>query len=354
MQPIISRSIRVPQLGGPEVLKFIAQDQTLDPAALSPTQVIVKHAFAGINFIDTYVRSGLYPAKEPNYIPGTEGCGTVLFAGKNVPPEFSVGKKVAFFQTLQGSYTSHAIHNFQDLVAVPPQLYNSSSSTTSSNNDADLAVTAMLIQGITAHYLSSSCFPVSEKTQTVLLNAAAGGTGSLLSQMCKLRGAKKVIGVCGGPEKAKLAKEVGKCDEVIDYKTNPDWVAQVKLLAPEGVDVFYDSVGKSTFEKDCFSVLKRRGAMITFGNASGPVPPLAPLTLTKYGSISLQRPKMFDFVDRASGELDERMNEITQWIVERKLTLSISKVLKLEDAAEAHRLLESGTTTGKLLLDCQA
>lgn len=337
MNPI-ARSIRVAQCGGPEVMQLATA--AIDLASVGPRQVLVKHTYAGVNFIDTYYRSGLYPqssAKPFPYIPGTEGCGTVVHGGSDVAASM-VGQRVCFFSAIQGSYASLAVHDVDDLIPIAPGLQ-------------DAQATAMLTQGLTAHYLSHSCYPVAAGT-TVLLNAAAGGTGLLLSQVCKLRGAR-VIGVCGGPEKAALAASVGKADHVVDYHATPDWVAEVRKLCPAGVDVFFDGVGKATFEANGMSVLRRRGSMVTFGNASGAVPPLAPLALTKLGSVSLQRPTMFDFVDRASGERDARMQDLARWIAEGKLAITVSSVLPLDRAAEAHALLQSGKTTGKLLLDCQ-
>lgn len=324
------RCVKVAAIGGPEVLQVA--DYPIADVKLQPDQVLIRNSFAGLNFIDTYYRSGLYPKPLP-YVAGDEGCGAIVKCGDAVDKS-RLSTRVAYFRS-QGSYSSFVIAQAADVFPVPDSV-------------ADDTAAAVMLQGCTAHYLATSCYRVTAQ-DTVLIHAAAGGTGLILSQICKIFGAR-VIGTCGGPEKAELAKAVGKADEVVDYNAVADWPSAVRQIVPEGVNVVFDGVGKATFEKS-LTVLRKRGTMITFGNASGPVDPIAPLTLTKFGSITLQRPSLKDY--SAPGEIDERVADLFRWIAEGKLQVLIGKAFKLDQAAEAHQYLTGRQSTGKVLLNCQ-
>jgi NADPH2:quinone reductase len=286
-------------------------------------QALVKLAASGVNYIDIYFRKGVYPAPPP-VVLGSEGAGTVEAVAadvKNVAP----GDRVAYAMA-RGSYAEYAVVPAWQLVKIPDSV------------DFDTAAAAML-QGMTAHYLTHSTYPL-KPGDSCLIHAAAGGTGRLIVQMAKMLGAH-VIGTVGEEEKAKQAKEAG-ADEVIIY-TKEDFCAKAK-----GVHVVYDSVGQSTFMKslDC---LRPRGMMVSFGNASGPVTDFAPLILSQKGSLYLTRPTLANYSSTAE-ELDWRANDVLNWIGQGKLNLHIHKVYPLSDAAQAHRDLESRKTTGKLLL----
>lgn len=325
------RCVQVAAYGGPEVLQVT--NYPITDVQLKPTEVLIRNSFAGLNFIDTYFRSGLYQKEKLPYIAGDEGSGAIIKCGEGVD-KARLGTRVAYFRS-QGSYSSFVVANAADAFVIPDGL-------------ADDVAAAALLQGCTAHYLCTSCYVVGPG-DTVLVHAAAGGTGLLLTQMCKLKGAT-VIGTCGGPEKAELAQRVGKVDHIIDYNATPDWAAAVRTIVRDGVHVVFDGVGKSTFEKG-LGVLRRRGSMITFGNASGPVDPVAPLTLTKYGSITLQRPTLKDY--SAPGEIEARVADVFGWLASKKLEVVIGKEFKLDDAAESHRYLMGRNSVGKVVINCQ-
>uniref|UniRef100_A0A0G4GVJ4 Enoyl reductase (ER) domain-containing protein n=1 Tax=Chromera velia CCMP2878 TaxID=1169474 RepID=A0A0G4GVJ4_9ALVE len=338
-------SIRVTKHGGADVLSLFKGETVMVAPPLLPSQVLVQHEKAGVNMIDTYYRKGLYPLRGSGFpfIPGTEGAGVVVAAGESEEAQRLLNKSVVFFSCLpdEGGYTTAAVHNANEVTEVPKDV------------PSELATVVCGIQGLTAHYLVETAMPpVSPQTKAVLLNAAAGGTGLLLAQMCKIRGAEKVIGICSGTEKAKLAVEVGGVDVVIDRsEVKEGWVEAVKQAAPGGVDVFYDSAGASTFATPgALSVLRPRGSLITFGNSSGPAPAIEPLKLTAQGSISLQRPKLNDFVADPV-ERKRRIDEMIGLAKDGKIKTLIS-IMPLSKAAEAQVLLESGQTKGKLLLDC--
>jgi NADPH2:quinone reductase len=256
---------------------------------------------------------------------GSEGAGTVEAVGPDVT-NVRVGERVAYAMA-RGSYAEYAVVPAWQLVKIPDLL------------DFQKAAAAML-QGMTAHYLTHSTYPL-KSGDSCLIHAAAGGTGRLLVQMAKMRGAR-VTGTVGDEEKARQAKEAG-ADEVIIY-TKEDFVAKVKGT----MNVVYDSVGKSTFNQslDC---LRPRGMMVSFGNASGPVPDFAPLILSQKGSLFLTRPSLAHYSSTPE-ELAWRANDVLNWISQGKLKLHIHKVYPLADAAQAHRDLEGRKTTGKLLL----
>jgi NADPH2:quinone reductase len=313
------KAVFVEQTGGPENLKY----GELPKPAAGPGQALVKIAAAGVNFIDVYFRTGLYPAAPP-IVLGSEGAGTVEAVSPDVANVRS-GDRVAYAMT-RGSYAEYAVVPAWQLVKIPDSV------------DFQTAAAAML-QGMTAHYLTHSTYAL-KSGDACLIHAAAGGVGLLLVQMAKMLGAR-VVGTVGNEEKAKQAKAAG-ADEVVIY-TKEDFTAKAK-----GMNVVYDSVGKSTFMQslDC---LRPRGLMVSYGNASGPVPDFAPLTLTQKGSLFLTRPSLAHYT-LTPEEIAWRAGDILNWIGQGKLKLHIHKVYSLADAAQAHRDLEGRATTGKLLL----
>jgi NADPH2:quinone reductase len=313
------KAVFVEQPGGVENLKYA----DMPKPSPGPGQALVKIAASGVNYIDIYFRKGVYPAPPP-IILGSEGAGTVESVApdvKNVAP----GDRVAYAMA-RGSYAEYAVVPAWQLVKIPASV------------DFETGAAAML-QGMTAHYLTHSTYPL-KPGDSCLIHAAAGGTGSLIVQMAKMLGAH-VIATVGNEEKAQQAKEAG-ADEVIIY-TKEDFVARAK-----GVHVVYDSVGQSTFMKslDC---LRPRGMMVSFGNASGPVTEFAPLTLSQKGSLFLTRPTLANYSSTVE-ELDWRANDVLNWLGQGKLKLHIHKVYPLSEAGLAHSDLESRKTTGKLLL----
>jgi NADPH2:quinone reductase len=286
-------------------------------------QALVKIAAAGVNFIDVYFRIGLYPATPP-VVLGNEGAGTVEAIGPGVT-NVRPGDRIAYAMA-RGSYAGYAVVPAWQLVKIPASV------------DFQTAAAAML-QGMTAHYLTHSTYPL-KSGDSCLIHAAAGGTGRLLVQMAKMRGAR-VVATVGNDDKARQAKEAG-ADEVIIY-TKEDFVAKAK-----GMNVVYDSVGKATFMQslDC---LRPRGMMVTFGNASGPAADFAPLILSQKGSLFLTRPSLAHY-SSTQEELDWRAGDVLNWVSQGKLKLHIHKVYPLAEAAQAHRDLEGRQTSGKLLL----
>jgi len=313
------KAVFVEQPGGVENLKYA----DMPKPSVGPGQALVKIAASGVNYIDIYFRKGVYPAPPP-VVLGSEGAGTVESVGADVT-NVAPGDRVAYAMA-RGSYAEYAIVPAWQLVKIPASV------------DFDTAAAAML-QGMTAHYLTHSTYPL-KPGDSCLIHAAAGGTGRLIVQMAKMLGAH-VIATVGTEEKAKEAKQVG-ADEVIVY-TQEDFTAKAK-----GVHVVYDSVGQSTFMKslDC---LRPRGMMVSFGNASGAVTEFSPLTLSQKGSLFLTRPTLFNYTATIE-ELDWRANDVLNWLAQGKLKLHIHKVYPLADAAQAHNDLESRKTTGKLLL----
>jgi NADPH:quinone reductase len=319
------KAVQVKQTGGPEVLTF-ADLPIPTPKA---NEAIVKIAASGVNFIDVYFREGRYPAQLP-FVDGQEGAGTVTEVGSDVK-SLKPGDHVAYSNVL-GSYAEYAAVPADKLVKVPAGL------------DDQQAAAAML-QGMTAHYLVYSTYPL-KKGETALIHAAAGGVGLLLVQMAKNIGAR-VIGTAGSEEKARLAKDAG-ADEMIVY-TKQDFEAETKrLTGGKGVDVIYDGVGKSTFDQD-LNLLRPRGYLVLFGGASGAVPPFDPIKLAQKGSLFLTRPSLMHYVATRE-ELEKRAGDVLGWIAAGKLKLRIEHKYKLADAQQAHRDLEARKTTGKLLL----
>ena len=314
------KAVYVEKTGGPENLIY----GDLPKPQPGPGQALVKIAAAGVNYIDVYFRIGLYPATPP-VVLGNEGAGTVEAVGPDVT-NLRPGDRVAYAMS-RGSYAEYALGPAWQLVKIPDSL------------DFQTAA-AVMLQGMTAHYLTHSTYPL-KSGDSCLIHAAAGGTGRLLVQMAKMRGAH-VVGTVGTEEKARQAKETG-ADEVIIY-TKEDFVAKAKGK----MNVVYDSVGKATFLQslDC---LRPRGMMVTFGNASGPAPDFSPLLLTQKGSLFLTRPSLANHSSTPE-ELAWRAGDILKWVTEGKLKIHIHKVYPLAETAQAHRDLEGRHTSGKLLL----
>src|ERR687894_483589 len=320
------KAIRVNEHGGPEVLSY---EDVPDPEP-GPGEARVKLAAAGVNFIDVYQRMGLYPIETP-FTLGQEGAGEVDAVGEGVE-DLSAGDHVAFANVM-GAYAEHVVAPADKLVPFNVTLV-----------EARVAA-AVMLQGMTADYLTHSTFPLQEG-QTALVHAAAGGVGLLLCQMAKMRGAT-VIGTVGTEEKARLAREAG-ADEVILY-TKQDFVEETRrITGGEGVHVVYDSVGKDTFDGslDC---LRRRGYMVLFGGSSGQVPPFDIQTLNRKGGLFLTRPALAQYTATRE-ELLWRAESLFSWIGQNNLNVRIGGAYTLDDAEQAHRDLEGRKTTGKLLL----
>ena len=299
---------------------------TLQPAA---GEVLVKIAYSGVNFIDTYHRSGLYKLPLPAVI-GSEASGTVEKLGEGVTG-FKVGDRVAY-TLARGSYAEYQAVPASNLVKIPDGV-----------DDATAA--AVMLQGCTAHYLTHSTFPL-KRGQTTLVHAAAGGTGRLIVQMAAMIGAR-VIATVGSEAKAKLTLGDGASDAIL-YNTQ-DFVAETKRLTDgKGVEVVYDGVGQATLLKG-FDCLKPRGMMVAFGNASGPAAPVDLLMLSQKGSLYVTRPTLFTYI-ASREDLEWRTSDIFRWIAEGKLKINIDKIYPLSEAAQAQRDLEGRKTTGKLLL----
>jgi NADPH:quinone reductase len=320
------KAIRVHEYGGPEVLNY---EDVPDPEP-GPGQARVRLAASGVNYIDVYQRTGVYPMDLP-FIAGQEGAGEVEAVGEGVE-EISPGDYVAF-AGVPGAYAEYVVAPAERLVPFNVTYV-----------EARLAA-AVMLQGMTAHYLTHSTFPVQEG-QSVLVHAAAGGVGLLLCQLVKMRGAN-VIGTAGTEEKAKLAKGAG-ADEVILY-TEQNFVEETKRITDgEGVHVVYDSVGKDTFDGSLDS-LRPRGYMVLFGGSSGQVPPIDLQILNQKGSLFVTRPKLADHTATRE-ELLWRAESLFTWIGQNNLDVRIGGTYKLSEADAAHRDLEGRKTTGKLIL----
>ena len=321
------RVVRIQQQGGPEVMQ-VEELPTPEPG---PGQVRVRVAGAGVNFIDIYHRSGQYRVPLP-FVLGREGAGTVDAVADGVN-QLKVGDGVAWGGTVGGSYATHVIARPDDVVPVPAGV------------DLQLAAAAML-QGMTAHYLTHSTFPLESKHRCVI-HAAAGGVGQLFCQMARMRGTALIIGTAGSDEKAKLAREAG-AHEVILYREQ-DFLAEVKrITGGTGVDVVYDSVGKDTFMQS-LAALKLRGMLVLFGASSGAVPPFDVNELQNHLSTYLTRPTLGHYTATRE-ELLWRSGDLFTWIGEGKLKVRINRTYSLSEAARAQQDLASRATAGKLLL----
>jgi NADPH2:quinone reductase len=319
------RTIQIHETGGPDVLQL----HESAPPEPGPGQVRVRVAAAGLNYIDTYHRTGLYKLPLP-FTPGLECAGTIEAVGPGVTG-WSVGERVATASGV-GAYAELALAPAARLVRLPGAV------------DAKLGA-AVMLQGLTAHYLAYSTYPL-KPGDTCVVTAAAGGVGLLLVQIAHRLGAR-VIGLCGSEAKASLARAAG-ADEVINYTREP-FAARVRELTDGiGADVMYDSVGATTFEASLDS-LRPRGMMVSFGNASGPVPSVSPLTLSSKGSLFLTRPTLAHYI-ASEEELAWRAGDLFSWMAAGELEVRIDREFPLHEAAEAHRLLESRQTSGKVLI----
>ncbi|TYC99147.1 quinone oxidoreductase [Arthrobacter echini] len=319
----MSSAIVVQQSGGPEVLTLASADRP-EPG---PGQLLVKVAAAGVNFIETYQRSGVYPVEHP-FTPGAEAAGTVEAVGEGVT-DYSAGDRVAFAEG-KGTYAEYALVDADRALPVP--------------DGVDLETAAALpLQGMTAHYLINSTFEV-QPEHTVLVHAGAGGVGLLIIQLLKAKGAR-VFTTVSTPEKEDLARGAG-ADEVLGYEGFAD--AVMSLTDGVGVDVVYDGVGKATFDESLRS-LRIRGTMVLFGGASGPVPPVDPQLLNSSGGLYLTRPSIVHYV-RTPEERRWRSSELFDAVLAGQLDVRIGARYALGDAAQAHEDLEGRKTTGKVLL----
>ncbi len=319
------KAIRISKFGGPEALSH-EDIPTPEPAA---GQVRVKIEAAGVNYTDIYQRSGQYPGQLPATL-GQEAAGIVDAVGAGVT-EFQVGQRVAH-TSQPGSYAEFAVVPASVLVPIPDGV------------DTRTAA-AVMLQGMTAHYLAMSTYPL-KKGETALIHAAAGGVGQLLVQIAKRQGAR-VIGTVSTEEKARLAREAG-ADEIIFY-TQTDFAQETRRLTNgTGADVVYDSVGKTTFEGSLNS-LRPRGYLVLFGQSSGAVPPMDPQILNRKGSLFLTRPTLVNYI-ASREELLWRSDDLFKWIKDGDLKVRIDTTFPLSAAADAHRYMEGRQTRGKVLL----
>jgi NADPH:quinone reductase len=317
-------AIVVKRFGGHEALVY----ESVPTPAPGAGQALVRIHAIGVNFIDVYKRTGKYQGAPP-FILGEEAAGVVEAVGPEVQG-LAQGERVAYC-TVMGSYAQYAIVPADRLVPIPKDI-------------DDRTAAALMLQGMTAQYLSTSTYPI-QRGDAVLVHAAAGGVGLLLTQMAHQRGAR-VIATVSTEDKARLARDAG-ADDVIRY-TEQDFEAEVKrLTGGAGVHAVYDSVGQTTFEKG-LNCLRRRGTMVSFGQSSGNAPAIEPLRLVR-GSLFLTRPTLGDYIVTAH-ELRQRSADVFRMVERGELRTHIGGVYKLEDAAQAHRDLEARKTTGKLLL----
>lgn len=324
------RAILATAAGGPEVLTL----RELPDPRPGPDEVVVEVAAVGVNFIDTYRRSGLYPMPFPHVV-GSEGAGRVLEVGADVSGP-AVGDRIVW-ATSDGAYATRAVVPARDAVPVPDGV-----------DDATAA--ALLMQGLTAHYLATSTVELGDGDE-VLVHAAAGGVGLLLTQLATARGAR-VIGTVGSAAKEELARGAGAA-EVIRYRELDDLTHQLPAIVREltggrGVRAVYDSVGRDTFDASLAS-LRPRGVLVLFGASSGPVPPVDPQRLNAAGSVYLTRPSVGAYT-ATRAELLRRADELFAAVQDGRLDVRIGATFPLEQAAEAHRALEARRTTGKVLL----
>ena len=319
------RALQISRTGGPEVLDLVDLPVP-DPGE---GQVLVKVAAAGVNFIDTYLREGRYPAPLP-FVPGQEGAGVVARLGRGVSG-FREGDRVTW-NGVRGSYAEYAVVPAAELLPIPDGMRL---------DDA----AAVLLQGLTAHYLAFDSYRI-HPGDTVLVHAGAGGVGLLLIQIAKRCGARVLTTVSSGM-KAELAREAG-ADRVINYTTESFLEAVKRETDGDGLPVVYDSVGRSTFE-DSLKCLRPRGLLVLYGASSGAVPPFDLIRLSQMGSLYITRPTLKDYVPTRA-ELERRVRELFGWVVAGDLKVRIGHRYRLEDAQQAHRDLEGRKTTGKLLL----
>lgn len=320
------RAVRVKQPGGPEVIELVETDEPTPGGG----ELLVSVALAGVNYVDTYYRAGVYPKAAPFGL-GAEGIGTVVEAGQDVTG-FEAGDRVAWCD---------APNSYAELVAVPA----CRAVRVPAGIPDELAVGALL-QGMTAHFLVDSTYPVAPG-ESVLVHAAAGGVGLLLTQMAVKRGAR-VIGTVSTEEKAELARGAGAA-EVIRYDRTEDLAAEVRALTEgQGVPVVYDGVGRTTFDAS-LAGLRKRGTMVLFGAASGPVPPVDPQRLNAGGSLYLTRPSLYHHIDTRA-ELDHHASAVFGAVLDGTLNIRVGHEYALAEARQAHEDLQGRRTAGKLLL----
>src|SRR5256885_2375000 len=322
-------AIKIHETGGPEVLKW----EEVEVGEPGPGQIKLKQEAAGLNFIDVYHRTGLYPQTLP-FTPGVEGAGVIESIGPDVE-HLKPGDRVAYAGPI-GGYAEERLIDADRVVKLPKSI------------DAERAA-AMMLQGMTAQMLLRSVFPVA-KGDTILIHAAAGGVGLIMCQWAAALGAT-VIGTVGTEEKAELARNHG-CAHPIVY-SKQDFVAEVqRITGGEKLPVVYDSVGRDTFMRslDC---LKPRGLMVSFGNASGPVEPFSPLVLSQKGSLYLTRPTLFHYVATRQ-QLEQSAGELFDVVRNGKVKVEVQQRFALKDAAEAHRALQGRRTTGSTVLTIAA
>ena len=320
------KAVKILKNGGPEVLKV--EEITLRKPIKN--EVLIEHAAIGLNYIDTYHRSGLYPLMMPSGL-GMEASGIIKEVGSDVS-NFSIEDRVAYAAVPLGSYSSHRIYRTANLVKVPKEI------------DLDIAA-AIMTKGLTTYYLLHKTYPVSGN-ETILFHAAAGGVGQIFCQWAKSLGCK-VIGTVGSEEKINLAKKYG-CDEVINYKEEDFSKKVMEITDGKGVPVVYDGVGKSTLEKS-LKCLKTRGMMISFGNASGALDPINVPKMLQPKGLYFVRPSMGQYLDTRE-ELNEAANTLFEKIISKKINIEIFKKYKLEDIKAAHSDLENRKIIGPAVI----
>jgi NADPH2:quinone reductase len=322
----MARAIVIRSTGGPQVLK----PENIEPGKPAAGQVQIKVLAAGVNFIDTYQRSGLYPVELP-FVPGGEFCGVIVSLGKSVSG-LRIGQRVAAATAGRGAYAEYLNVAADRLVKVPDQISNETAA-------------AMMLKGMTAQYLLRQVYRI-RSGDTILVHAAAGGVGLIMCQWAAALGAT-VIGTVSSPAKARLARANG-CTHTIDY-SKKDFVREVrKLTRGELLPVVYDSVGAATFPQslDC---LRPFGLFVTYGNASGPVPPFSPQLLAQKGSLYMTRPTLFDFV-RTPQQLRKVAGDLMKRVTSGDVRIHVNHRYPLEEAARAHADLEARLTTGSIVL----
>jgi NADPH2:quinone reductase len=322
----LARAIRIHQYGGPEVLSF----EEVATGSPKPKQLRIRQTAVGVNFIDTYHRTGLYPLNLPSGL-GVEAAGVVVETGDKVTA-FAPGDRVAYTDNTPGSYAEERVIDASRVVKLPDGI-------------SDQQAAALMLKGLTAWFLLRRCYRV-RKNDPIVLHSATGGVGLIALQWATALGAK-VIAVVGSDEKAAIAREYGATEVIVSARE--DLVTRVREITKKrGVPVVYDGVGKDTFfaSLDC---LRPRGLMISFGNASGPVPPISPLELAKRGSLFLTRPVLFHYIAKAS-DLARGVRELFGVVASGKVKVKIGQTYSLSSAAQAHRDLEARRTTGSTLL----
>jgi NADPH2:quinone reductase len=325
---LCSSSMLAARVHTPGSIDSIVIDSDVAIPTPSPSQVLIQVYYSGVNYIDTYHRTGLYKLPLPCVL-GREGAGKVIKTGSNVQ-DFKEEDRVVFFA--QGSYGQYCAAEASSVYRLP-------------NEISYQTAAASFLQGLTAHYLATSSYKI-QSGDNILIHAAAGGTGALLVQIAKLKGAR-VIATVGSQDKVSIAKSAG-ADEVIQYLHQDFQAEVVKLTNGKGVSAVYDGVGQATWQGSLKS-LARLGTLVLFGNASGPVPPINPLDLTNQGSISLVRPSLQHYI-ATRDQLDSRSADLFSWLQSGQLKLNIAKEFDLQQAGEAHKALESRQFAGKIML----